>query len=75
MKGKSGNAECPGTQNAQETQNAKESRFSPGEEQMEPYLDISREKGLRCSTIFQKQKVFGTICPIGVRRQTEKFRH
>ncbi len=48
MKGKSGNAECPGNADF----------FL--EEQMETYLDyLSRERGLRCSTIFRKQKVFG----------------
>ena len=48
MKGKSGNAECPGNADF----------FL--EEQMETYLDyLSREKGLRCSTIFRKHKVFG----------------
>ena len=44
MKGKSGNAECPGNADF----------FL--EEQMETYLDyLSRERGLRCSTIFRKQ--------------------
>lgn len=48
MEGKSGNAEDP------------ENTGSFLEERMEAYLDyLSREKGLRCSTIFRKQKVFG----------------
>ena len=48
MEGKSGNAEAP------------ENTGSFLEERMEAYLDyLSREKGLRCSTIFRKQKVFG----------------
>ena len=66
MKGKSGNAECPGNAeclgNAECPGNAECSGNADSllEEQMETYLDyLSREKGLRCSTIFRKQKVFG----------------